>query len=375
MAGIYIHMPFCKSKCRYCDFPSFAGISLGRQAAYGKALQREIRDFAQKQPERLKAETIYIGGGTPSIVDAEQIDGVLAVIQRYFEVDDKAEITLEANPESMTPQKAKAYRKMGINRISMGLQAAQDRLLKTLGRPHTLADFDTALTYLCDAGFDNLSADLMFGLPGQHLEDVAQSVEHLTAFPVIRHLSCYSLKIEEGTPFAAMAAAGKLDLPDEDDERAMERLIHQKLEIAGLMQYEISNYAIPGFESRHNSRYWTMDDYVGFGLGAASYYNNTRWTNTFSFEAYLEKTPVPKAECHVLSAEEARGDFMFLGLRRNRGVSDEAYRRLFGRSFFDDYAKAIGKLTTQGLLRQQDDSLLLTERGRDLANQVFMEFV
>lgn len=330
--------------------------------------------FAQKEG-CVPIDTIYFGGGTPSHVDSNLITETLSTLKKHFDIDKNAEITIEINPESVNEKKMNDYAANGINRISIGLQAAQNRLLKKLGRAHSVEEFKQAVRLAERAGIDNLSADLMFGLPNQTIQDLDASIEMLLAIPIIRHLSCYSLKIEPGTVFDERQKQGRLRLPSEDLERAMQYHINRRLASAGLRQYEISNYAFPGYESRHNSRYWTLDDYLGFGLGAASCYKGKRFTNTFDFETYVHQSPVPREEEHVLSSEEEQSDFMFLGLRMNQGVCDEVYQERFGHSFFQDYQQAIDKLLSKGLIQQNNSCIYLTESGRDFANQVFLEFV
>ena len=375
MLGLYIHIPFCKRKCLYCDFPSWAGKET-LAADYFRRLTAEIKTFAQTHDAQ-SVDTVYFGGGTPSLVDAGFIAQVMETLERHFRLENP-EITLEMNPASASRDKLAVYRACGINRASVGLQARQDALLKTLGRLHSWADFKATLDDLDAVGITNVSADLMFGLPGQTTAMVLDSARALAAFENIRHISCYSLKVEEGTPFDALERRGALNLPGEDEERAMQHAVIAELEALGFRQYEISNFAKPGYKSRHNSRYWDMSDYLGFGLGAASYFGGRRFTNTFDLETYLAsppEAPAPRAEDHALSGDEARGDFMFLGLRRTDGVADAGYRRLFGRSFFEDYGDEIAGLIAQGLVEKTAAGIRLTARGQDFANQVFMAFV
>lgn len=375
--GIYIHVPFCKQKCRYCDFPSWAGFDTEGVERYFKAVCQEIKDFARRQG-RQPAVTVYFGGGTPSYVAPLYIGQVMDCIRECFLVPEGViETTIEVNPGTVTDEKCRAYREMGVNRVSMGLQTTSDQGLKALGRIHTYADFEDSLACLDRAGFENISADLMFGLPGQTMGDVREDIERLTSLAPIRHISCYSLKIEEGTAFDTLYRQGKLDLPDEELERQMQHAIIDGLAARGFEQYEISNFAKKGWESRHNSLYWVMKPYVGFGLGAASYYKEERRTNVMEMAAYcalVEQGKSPVLEAHTLETAEKKGDFMFLGLRRMCGVSDRDYQALFGSSFFEDF-EDIGNLVAQGLLTQEKDILRLTRRGQDLANQVFMAFV
>ncbi|MDO4287715.1 MAG: radical SAM family heme chaperone HemW [Eubacterium sp.] len=375
MIGLYIHVPFCKRKCHYCDFPSWAGRE-DQIAAYFDRLLTEISAFARAWGPR-SVDTVYFGGGTPSLVGAEYIARVMETIHRHFTLADP-ECTLELNPASVDLDKIKTYRAWGINRVSVGLQASQDALLKTLGRLHSWGDFVKTMAALDKAGIDNISADLMLGLPGQTVAMLLDSARALADFAGLRHISCYSLKVEEGTVFYKRQLQGTLDLPDEKTERAMQHAVIKALEALGYKQYEISNFARPGFESRHNSRYWDLSEYVGFGLGAASYFGGRRFTNTFDLKTYISTSPdqpVVRAEDHLLDAAEARGDFMFLGLRRMAGVAEAEYKRLFNRSFFEDYGPEIADLEARGLIKRTAAGIALTDLGQDLANQVFMAFV
>ncbi|WP_195269222.1 radical SAM family heme chaperone HemW [Eubacterium sp. 1001713B170207_170306_E7] len=375
--GIYVHVPFCVQKCQYCDFASWAGCGPEAVARYFDAVCLEIRAFGARQG-RLSADTVYFGGGTPSSVAPRYIGQVMEAVGQCFVLSGEAvEATIEVNPGTLTSEKCRAYRDMGINRVSMGLQTTSDQGLKALGRIHTYADFEESLALLDRAGFENISADLMFGLPGQTLADVQADIACLTALAPIRHISCYSLKIEEGTAFDALYRQGRLALPDEALERQMQHAIIDGLAARGFEQYEISNFARKGWESRHNSRYWVMKPYVGFGLGAASYYRGERRTNVMDMQDYCalaEQGKPPVLEAHTLDLQEKKGDFMFLGLRRMYGVDDADYQKLFGSSFFEDFEE-IGGLVEAGLLTREGPVIRLTRRGQDLANQVFMAFV
>ncbi|MEF9919285.1 MAG: radical SAM family heme chaperone HemW, partial [Eubacterium sp.] len=269
--GFYIHIPFCQSKCRYCDFASWSGYSDTEIATYFEKLIKEIRLFAKKN-NQIKVGTIYFGGGTPSYVNNRFIEQVMECIESCFIVDFKLtdERTIEMNPASLTLEKAQAYRKMGFNRVSIGLQATQNHLLRFLGRPHNWDDFICTYSALEKAGIVNISADLMFGLPGQTTKDVVDSVSRITHLPNIKHVSCYSLKVEKGTSFYTMQREGRLELPDEITERLMQKLLIEGLADHGFEQYEISNFAKePQFKSRHNLKYWNCEPY--FGIGAAAH--------------------------------------------------------------------------------------------------------
>lgn len=378
--GLYIHIPFCVKKCHYCSFTSWCPRD-GRQVQdYFKDLRQEIKTYAGRTKGYV-VRTVYFGGGTPSAVSADEIKQTMEALGRAFAFDPQdplLEKTIEVNPGSGTAEKILAYQKMGFNRLSIGLQSAQDHLLKVLGRVHTREDFKLACGAAEAAGFDNVSADVMFGLPGQSLQDVLETVQMLVERPVIKHLSCYSLKVEEGTAFDVWERQGRLALPGEELEREMYHRLIDNLRLHGFEQYEISNFSKPGAESRHNSSYWDLTDYIGLGLGASSFFCHKRWSNTADFNKYhvgLECGYPIEEGAHRLSDLEARGDFMFLGLRRNRGVDDLEYNQQFGRHFFDDYREEIWGLLESGLIVREGTRIRLSTRGMDLANQVFMAFV
>ncbi len=382
--GIYVHIPFCVKKCRYCDFCS------SREDAavidrYFDALVAEIQADADAAGRR--AASLYVGGGTPSFVDAAQIARVVAALEARYAFslrDADIEATIEVNPASALADKLAAYRVLGFNRLSIGCQSTDDRLLALMGRAHRAADFFTTVAAARAAGFTNISADVIFGLPEQRLADVAATMRDLTALP-LTHLSAYSLIVEPGTVFDRWEREGRLALPPEDEERAMYETVRRMAADAGMAPYEISNFARPGFESRHNSRYWTFAPYRGYGLGAASFARPAarplgngaarRFANTPDLAAYCLAPGKALAEDRRLSLGEAKGDFMFLGLRRTAGVRDAIFRELFGVSFFEAYGAAIAELRRQGLVEVAGDALRLSRRGYDLANQVFMAFV
>jgi len=385
---IYLHIPFCVRKCRYCDFLSFpAGEETVR--AYYRRLAEEVRAFESTGAGEDGAEevvSIYIGGGTPSLPDAALTGELLAAVSGRFSVRPDAEITIECNPGTLDREKLRAYRRAGINRLSLGLQSADDGLLKTLGRIHTFADFRQSLTLAAEEGFDNISADLMMGLPNQTPALWRQTLGQVLALPeraVLKHISAYSLIIEEGTPFCALYAedaerrargAAPQKLPDED---AVDEMCADTVRIlgeAGLRRYEISNYAEPGFESRHNTGYWIRRPYAGFGLGAASLIGHERRRNTADLTAYLRGDFTP-AERQTLTREEEIEETLFLGLRMTDGIDCAAFRETFGEGPEDIYPEVLPRLQEQGLIRRSGGRLKLTERGMDVSNVVLAEFL
>ncbi|MGN0194196.1 MAG: radical SAM family heme chaperone HemW [Pseudoramibacter sp.] len=381
---IYIHIPFCRSKCRYCDFLSWPERNQDTVEKYFDALGREIEAF--DGADAAPVGTVYFGGGTPSAVDPIWIAETVSALEEKFGFDfkdEKLEKTIEVNPKTVDEAQLRGYRDLGFNRLSVGVQSLNGRLLKTLGRLHSAEDALAVFDMAKAAGFDNISADLMSGLPGQSLKDIDEAVACLAAVPQIRHISCYSLIIEPGTVFEKWQREGRLALPSENLEREMYHRLCRKLRAEGFHQYEISNFAKRGYESRHNSGYWDLTLYAGFGLGAASLFKNQpadrdgafyRKENTRDFKAYLED-PVRSFEGHDLSKREAEGDFMFLGLRTAAGVSDEDFIKIFGESFKSIYKKEISTLIKEKLIQENGPRIFLTRKGFDLANQVFMAFV
>jgi len=377
--GIYCHIPFCLKKCAYCDFSSFSCQSEEGIQDYFEALHKEIRNFVRDNKNSVlpAVDTIYFGGGTPSSVDARQIETTLAILKEVFVIKDDAEITIEINPGTLTVDKASRYHKAGINRASVGLQAWQDFLLKILGRVHSQADFIKTMEILKNTGFENFSVDVMVGLPGQKLDDVMETLRALMTFSPT-HLSSYSLILEPDTPMAKWVEAGQLDLPDDDEEREMHWAVDGFLKEQGYEHYEISSYCRPGYESRHNVKYWELVPYLGFGLGAHGFYGGRRYGNVSELNQYCELLQTGKSPGFfepVMEIREMMSEWMFLGLRKLGGIRDDDFQGRFGQSFFDQYDNVINPLIAEGLLEWNGSVLKLTARGQDFGNRVFMAFV
>lgn len=376
--GIYIHIPFCLKKCAYCDFSSFPCQSDQAISDYFAALQREISNFAsENRPFLVPVDTIYFGGGTPSAVAAGEIETTLSLLKEVFVITDDAEITIEINPGTLTADKASRYKKAGINRASVGLQAWQDFLLKILGRVHSQTDFIKTMEILKSTGFENFSVDVMVGLPGQKLADVMETLQALMAFAPT-HLSSYSLILEPGTPMAKWVEADQLELPDEDEEREMHWAVDGFLKQQGFKHYEISSYCKPGFPSRHNVKYWELVPYLGFGLGAHGYFKGRRYGNVNDLNRYCELLQTGKTPAvfePLMETREMMSEWMFLGLRKLDGIRDQDFINHFGQSFFVPYGEVINGLITEGLLVWDESVLKLTDRGQDFGNRVFMAFV
>jgi len=374
--GIYIHIPFCVAKCKYCDFCSFGICDIGTHKAYVRKLVFEIACKKELFSETHEADSIYIGGGTPSFIGSSLIADVLDAVYANFDVADDAEITLEVNPGSATMEKLCDYRSLGVNRLSIGVQSFNDGTLKFLGRAHTSLQAMECIERADAAGFANRSLDLMFGVPGQTFAEWEEDVSvALSTTPT--HTSYYSLGIEEGTPMFAELASGEFEEMDEVEDRRMYHYVRGKLSEAGFGQYEISNSALPGFESRHNLKYWSMGEYVGLGLSAHSYVMGNRFSNTSNLTEYLS-APEPMAMVdwiHRNTLDENITEYVFLGLRRMNGINFEHFKLFFGKDFLDIYRPETEKLIERGLLEESDGNLRLTELGLDLANVVFREFV
>lgn len=371
--GLYIHIPFCVKKCNYCDFLS-APSSKQVQIAYMDTLQKEIEEKAIAYKDWC-VDTIFIGGGTPTSVPYETIVKMMDTVRAEFCLDKDCEITIECNPGTVTSEALKAYRAAGINRLSIGLQSADDELLKELGRIHTYEQFLETYTWAREAGFENVNVDVMSGLPGQTIEQYEDTLKKLVELHV-EHISAYSLIIEEGTPFFKQYEEDQLDLPDEETERDMYYRTKTMLDEAGFSRYEISNYAKKEYECRHNVRYWRREDYLGLGLGASSCMENVRFKNTDWLDEYvLESKYMDKCDVQELSSQECMEEFMFLGLRMTKGVSKTKFADTFGVTMNEVYDRALSKLKEQKLIAEEGDFVFLTEYGLDVSNRVWVEFL
>ena len=367
---LYLHIPFCIKKCDYCDFLSGPSTRAG-QEAYIYALLREIK--AVSALENRPVDTVFIGGGTPSVPECDVMEKLLQGMQESFCFQKDAEITIEANPGTLTPKKLELYRKYGINRISIGLQSPKDEELKVLGRIHNYEQFQESYQMARAAGFSNINTDLMFAIPGQSYEGWMENLR-IVAELGLEHISAYSLIIEEGTPFSKR----ELDLPDEDTEYRMYEDTAKVLEEYGYHQYEISNYARGGQECRHNEGYWQRKDYIGLGLGAASLIGNERFTNTADMQEYLEKSGNPEQirnNREILTREDEMAEFMFLGLRMTEGVSKAEFQEYFGIAIEKIYGKVLEKYKHQGLLVEKEDRIFLSRAGIHVSNVVMADFL
>lgn len=375
---LYIHIPFCVRKCRYCDFLSAPATEAAKEA-YMKALCREMQGRG-KAYKAYEVVSVFIGGGTPTAVKAEWIGRVMELIRENYQLAQDAEITMEMNPGTVSGQALEVYRQAGINRLSIGLQSADNAELAVLGRIHTYEQFLQSYVLARKAGFSNINVDVMSALPGQSLESYRDTLKKVTALePPPEHISAYSLIIEEGTPFFADFEAGRLDLPSEEAERRMYEVTEELLGDKGYKRYEISNYAMEGKECRHNIGYWERREYLGFGIGAASLINNVRFSNTEDIARYEEAPFESYGELHKLSRAEQMEETMFLGLRMIKGVSLEDFEKRFGVSFERVYGEIVKKHMAQGLLQWKKADgksfLCLTHKGLDVSNYVMADFL
>lgn len=373
--GLYIHIPFCKQKCLYCDFPSFANQE-DKQQAYVEALQKEL---VQKSAQCAgwKIKSVFFGGGTPTVLPISALRQLIQTVFRHYTVLPHAEITIEANPGTLDANTCQALYDMGFRRLSMGVQAWQDTLLQRLGRIHTRAEFLENYAHAREAGFTNINLDLMFALPKQTLADWIETLDAAIALHP-EHISAYSLIVEEGTPFAQMYENGVYQPTEEDLDRQMYHIAIQKLAQAGYHQYEISNFAQTGKQSVHNQIYWQDDCYLGFGLGAHSYWDGARFHNSYDLDQYItlgKKGIFPQEEKEILTQAEAYAEFMFMGLRMTDGICKERFLERFGVSVSQIYGTQLQQLQVQGLLEETPTHYRLTPFGIDVSNQVFMAFL
>lgn len=395
---IYVHIPFCAKKCAYCDFLSFPG-NMRMRREYTDKLLEEIR-IQSSFVREYQVDTIFLGGGTPSVLDVTDIIAIMGTLKEHYDIAPDAEITIEVNPGTVKMEGLVAYREAGINRVSMGLQSADDTELRYLGRIHTYDEFLKSFQRVRMAGFTNVNVDLISAIPGQTPESWRNTLKK-TAMLKPEHISAYSLIVEEGTPFydrygghvemeshemspeERRRLMALPDLPDEDTEREMYYMTRNCLAEQGYERYEISNYARPGFECRHNVGYWTGTGYLGLGLGASSYLEGCRFHNTSDFQSYVSAHFDDEAEfCQALrqdmeqlSVKSKMEEFMFLGLRLTRGVSVEGFITRFGQSIRNVYGGVIDKLEREGLLEHKNGYYHLTERGLDLSNYAMSLFL
>lgn len=362
--GVYVHIPFCAAKCRYCDFNSHVSDENERER-YVTAVCNEIESF---KSEDMSVDTIYFGGGTPTVLEAEQLEKILLSVYKTFDVCNDCEITTECNPATMNEDGFKILKKAGFNRVSMGVQSANDEELDFLGRIHKFSDCEKCVEDAGKAGFENISLDLMFGLPKQTTASWKKTLESAVKLEP-KHLSCYGLKIEEGTPFYSM----KINV-DEDVSRDMYDICEEYLIKNGYKMYEISNFAKDGFESRHNIKYWRCCDYKGFGTGAYSCLNGIRYSNISNTDLYI-KSDEKVADSETLTVFDRMSEYVFLGLRMTEGISVGEFAERFGKSIYDVFGKQIEKNLKRGTVIQKEDRLYIPNKYLYVSNAMLVDFV
>lgn len=378
--GIYVHIPFCVKKCSYCDFVSYPN-KFELQEEYVKKLIEEIEDNKELLSKN-EITTIYIGGGTPSSIKPELIEKILNKIFEIANIENKEkresmEITIEVNPGTVNESYLQLYKNCGINRLSIGLQSTNNQILKTIGRIHTFEQFLNTYKAALEAGFKNINVDLMLGLPGQTISDLRKSLEDIVKLePEPQHISIYSLIVEEGTEIEKKINEGILELPDEETERNQYKYSKNYLELMGYKHYEISNFAKPEYESKHNTNCWEQKQYLGIGLAAHSYINGCRYSNTCDLNQYLNnKSGDIKTIHEKQTKEDMKKEYMLLGLRKTDGISILKFKEKFGENPIYVFRKELQKLVDNGLLIIDLDNIKLTDKGLDFANIVWEEFV
>ena len=393
--GIYVHIPFCKQKCKYCDFVSFQCMD-DKMEDYFNYLTQEILDKSEELnikkdesnpdndlennlKECIEIDTIYIGGGTPSIVSEKYIEKIIFEIQKNYKVSKNAEITIEINPGTVDENKLKKYFQIGINRISIGLQSTNNKLLDMLGRIHTYEEFEKAYLMARKVGFKNINVDLMIGLPNQSIEDIKDSLNKIIEKSP-EHISVYSLIVEENTKMYELIEENVLQLPDEELERKMYWEVKNILEKNGYNHYEISNFSKPNFKSKHNMNCWNQQDYLGFGVAAHSYFKGMRYSNIDNLKQYIENYKNGEIMYNRIfhenqSKEQMMKEYMLLGLRKISGVSISEFKNKFVDNPLYVFRNELNKLVNESLIEIDENSIKLSEKGIDLANMVWMEFV
>lgn len=368
--GLYIHIPFCVSKCKYCDFASFGGLSESVRGKYISALISELEGY--KREPKILIDTVFFGGGTPSLLSEGNMEKILSKARECFDISENAEITVEVNPKTAEYDKLSAFRTLGVNRLSIGLQSIHENELKKLGRIHTFDDFLSTFKTAREVGFNNISVDIMYGIPEQTVDSFKETLDTLIALNP-EHISSYGLIIEEGTPF--FESRDTLPLPDEDTEELMYRMAVERLASAGYSHYEISNYAKDGFTCRHNLKYWRDEEYIGVGLAAYSYFEGVRFGNTRNFSEYISAPTNARADTEHLTAEDEAYEYAMMRLRLSEGISLSDYRERFSVDFLTSRREGIEKYVGAGLLSLNGDRVSLTDAGFYLSNTIMSELL
>lgn len=366
--GLYLHIPFCKSKCRYCSFNSFSGISF-LQKEYISAM---IEGIGKLNNDKL--DTVYIGGGTPSFVSEEYIRDIMRAVYNRFDVSHNAEITIEINPATVDEKKLNVYKKSGINRVSMGVQSMNDDDLMIIGRAHTREDAIKSYNMVRDAGFDNVSLDLMYALPNQKDTTLKETLEQMIKLEP-EHISCYGLSIDEGTLLWDDMKKGVFQQKTDEEYLYMYETIREYLNKNGYSHYEISNFSKPGYEAKHNSSYWKGTEYYAMGAGASGYIGNERFVYTENVEKFIKNPHIYTVE-EVLTKEDKMSEFVFLGLRMlKEGVNKKEFSKRFQKDIYEVFGDVITKHISSGLIEDKGDRILLTPRAYYISNGIMADFV
>lgn len=376
MFGLYIHVPFCVKKCNYCDFNSFK-LDIISKKTYLEDLKKEMELYKSEIGNNEEITSIFLGGGTPSILSGDEIKYIFKCINDNFNIKKGAEITIECNPGTLTLEKLQDMKDVGINRLSMGLQATQNNHLEYIGRIHTYEEFEKNYKEALNVGFDNINIDLMYCLPNQSFDDWKESLEKITDLNPT-HISAYSLILEEDTELYNMYERKEFRLMDEDTDIDMYEYTIKYLKSKGYNQYEISNYSKDGFECEHNKLYWKCGHYIGIGPGASGYIKNTRYGNLCDLNEYhklLMKKERPIDNKEILNIEDKIEEKIFMGLRMNEGINFDDFKKQFNIDFLERYHKQIKDLSDKHLIRISEENIALTQKGREISNTVFIEFM
>ena len=373
--GLYLHIPFCVQKCKYCDFLSYPGMDHEKQVSYANDLINEIEYYGELYHNKYYVDTIFIGGGTPSLMEEALTDKIISAVRANFLVEEEAEVTIESNPKTLTRDKLAAYLEAGINRLSIGAQSLDDRLLKFMGRIHKAGDVIDTYRLARECGFQNINLDLMFAIPGQTMELWQSSLEQVIELGP-EHVSFYSLQLEEGTPFFQMFKEGIFTEISDELDRQMYHWALKKLGNRGYTHYEISNAAREGFACRHNLKYWSMDDYLGLGLGAHSFIDGCRFSNETDINAYIGADPNRIAVwSHHNTEKDNISEYIFTGMRKMQGISLCDFQNRFGKELQEIYPEETQRFLKESLIKIEEGHLRFTLKGIDLSNHVLSDFV
>lgn len=374
--GIYIHIPFCKKKCNYCDFYSVKWNDESEKK-YIQAVLNEIAEYKHKLKGNYIINTVFFGGGTPTIIKPENLGLIINCLKEATDIDKDCEITIEANPNTLSPENLKLYKKSGINRLSIGIQSLNDEILKKIGRIHNSIEALEAIDRAKNSGFKNINADVMFNIPGQTVKDVEDTILKIIERKV-NHISFYSLKLEKGTPMYSMEKNNKIIMPEEDVEREMYYSGRRVMAENNMLQYEISNFTEKGFECKHNLKYWNQEEYIGLGPSAHSFLNNIRYSNPSDLKLYCENSGFNYHERIIqekLSKDDLMFEYIMLQLRLTKGLDIDEFNFKFSVDFEEMYRLQIGYLLKNGLVELCNEYIRLTKKGMDVSNYVIEEFM